>query len=185
MASVPRHEPARPEIDEPLDEDRLWDLFCLGDEGGIRLEMVEGMPIWEASPGVRHQAIILQAAAALMHEHKQTDGCGCHPHFDIYVRFPDGSYKRPDLAIYCEQIELVEKATWVVPDAVVEVISRGYAKKDVDIGAPFYLKHGVKDVVLVNPPANSARHLTQSESTEHKFPGKVKLSIGCLIDLSG
>lgn len=36
----------------------------------------------------------------------------CFTYQDMYVRFPDGSYKRPDLAIYCTEVPAtVEAAT--------------------------------------------------------------------------
>jgi Putative restriction endonuclease len=68
--------------------------------------------------------------------------CACVHYADIYVAFPDGSLKRPDIAIFCREPEA---------EAVIEVISQGYEFKDLELGPMFYLSQGVKDVVVLDP----------------------------------
>ena len=60
--------------------------------------------------------------------------------------------KRPDVAIFCCEPDDIDAAITMIPEAVVEVISRGYEKKDLLLGIDFYLARGVKDVVVLGPP---------------------------------
>ncbi len=76
-------------------------------------------------------------------------GRGCFQIPDVYIKFPDGSLKRPDIAIFCEEPPDTDEAYQQIPEAVLEVLSKDYEKKDTEIGAPFYLAQGVKDVVTL------------------------------------
>jgi len=107
---------------------------------------------------------------------------GCFAVSDAYIKFPDGSYKRPDIAIFCKEPPDTEEALSIVPDAVVEVISRGFENKDLVIGAPFYLSQGVKDVVVVNPVDGTVHHFTTQREMIYDSPQSITLTIGCSID---
>lgn len=75
---------------------------------------------------------------SLLSHAKQT-GCQCSPIADLTILFPDGSIKRPDIAVYCILPDEQDKMTTVMPEAVVEIISPGYEKKDWEVSLPFYL----------------------------------------------
>lgn len=77
--------------------------------------------------------------------------CECYSLLDVYVQFADGSLKRPDISIFREKPVLAESALQVVPDVVVEVLSPGTGRKDLEVGPPFYLSQGVLDVVTSDP----------------------------------
>jgi hypothetical protein len=48
----------------------------------------------------------------------------------------------------------------LVPEAVIEVVNRGFDAKDLEIGPPpFYLTQGVKDVVVFDPATLLVLHL--------------------------
>ena len=67
----------------------------------------------------------------------------------------------------------------MVPEAVIEVISRGYEAKDLDIGPGFYLSQGVKDVVVFNPHTLVVLHIRKDEVTRHVSPVALNLLCGC------
>jgi Uma2 family endonuclease len=79
--------------------------------------------------------------------------CNCIDAAAVYVQFPDGSMKRPDVSIFCQEPseEEQEKAIKQVPEAVIEVIIKKYEAKDLEISPPIYLANGVKDVIVFNP----------------------------------
>ena len=81
----------------------------------------------------------------------------------FYVQFPDGSLKRPDISIFCRQPEEIEEAVKSVPKAVIEVISKNYEMKDLELAPPVYLANGVKDVVVFNPYTNEVLHFRDGE----------------------
>jgi Uma2 family endonuclease len=99
----------------------------------------------------------------------------------VYVRFPDGSYKRPDIAVFCREPEELDEAITLLPEAVVEVVSRGYEAKDLEIGPRFYLSQGVKDVVVFDPYTLLVLHLRRDGAFRHVSPVELELKAGCLL----
>ncbi len=136
----------------------LIELINRADEIGVRLEIIRGLPVWEASPVYRHQREIDRIRASI----KPLEGldCGCFHISDVVVAFPDGSLKRPDIAVYCTEPSESEQdqALTAMPEAVVEIISPGYETKDWEIAPSFYLAHGVKDVLILDPRSKIVLH---------------------------
>lgn len=157
----------------------LFQEFIRADQLGIRLEMVGGLPIWEAQPVLRHQRAVDRIRDSIKPTVSTGGGCGCIHVADIYIQFPDGSLKRPDVSIFCEEPEEQDEAVTMVPEAVIEVISRGYEAKDLDIGPGFYLSQGVKDVIIFNPHTLVVLHIRKEEVARHVSPVALNLSCGC------
>lgn len=131
------------------------------EELGVRLEIVRGLPIWEASPVLRHQQAIDRIRASF--KKSETTNCkGIHVS-NIYIQFPEGSLKRPDISIFCKRPKARDKAVKEIPEAVIEIISKGYEAKDLEIGVPFYLSQDVKDVVVFNPYTMEVLHFKRKE----------------------
>ena len=59
------------------------------------------------------------------------------------MQFSDGSLKRPDISIFCREPDEQDDAVTLVPEAVIEVVSKGYEAKDLQIAPDFYLSRGV------------------------------------------
>lgn len=78
----------------------LFQEFMRADQLGIRLEMVGGLPIWEAQPVLRHQRAVDRIRDSIKPTASTGNGCGCIHVADIYIQFPDGSLKRPDISIF-------------------------------------------------------------------------------------
>ena len=149
------------------------------EELGIRLEIVGGLPIWEASPVIRHQMAIDRIRESITNIGNEI--CECFHIADIYVEFPDGSLKRPDISVFCQTPEETDEAVKEIPEAVIEIISKGYEKKDLEIGVPFYLANGVKDVVVFNPYTNEVLHFRRDrEKHEAVSPVEIELECGCV-----
>ncbi len=157
--------------------------FLRADELGIRLELVAGLPIWEPTPVYKHQkavdrirASFTQAADA---SGSERETCECIHVADVYVHFPDGSLKRPDISVFCREPEDEEEAIRQVPEAVVEVVSRGFEAKDLEIGPSFYLAQGVEDVVVFNPYTLLVLHLRRDGVARMTSPVEIELGCGC------
>ncbi|HYP51214.1 MAG TPA: Uma2 family endonuclease, partial [Pyrinomonadaceae bacterium] len=136
---------------------------------GIKLEVAAGLPIWEASPVLLHQEKVDEIRATI----KKPDSgktCDCFHYSDIYIQFPDGSLKRPDVSLFCEKPKEREEAVKSVPAAIVEVISKSYEAKDLEISPPVYLANDVKDVVVLNPYTNEVLHFREGETLEKTSP---------------
>jgi len=157
----------------------LFKQLMQADELGIRLEMVAGLPIWEASPVRRHQRAVDRIRATLQPGTQGKGGCGCIHLADVYIVFPDGSFKRPDISVFCREPEEDDEAITLLPEAVIEIISRGYEAKDLEIGPRFYLSQGVKDVIVFDPHTLVVLHLTPTSAARHVSPVDVTLACGC------
>jgi hypothetical protein len=107
-------------------------------------------------------------------------GCDCLHVAEVVTRFPDGSIKRPDIAIYRRMPETLQENTIVsVPEAVVEVISEGYEVKDLEIGPEFCLSQGVKDVLIFDPATGAVTHVRRDHLIRHRSPVTIVLECGC------
>jgi Uma2 family endonuclease len=149
------------------------------DDLGIRLEIVGGIPVWEALPVYRHQTKIFRIQVSIRPVGEEDDGCGCFHASDVSIRFPDGSQKRPDIAIFCREPEEQDAEITLVPEAVIEIISKGYEAKDTVIGVPFYLSQGIRDIVLYDPETNITTHITPNGRTEYTSPVELTFACGC------
>jgi Uma2 family endonuclease len=157
--------------------------FLRADELGIRLEIIGGLPIWEPYPVYKHQKAIDRIRATIKRDLSspdlQQDACSCIHISDVYISFPDGSLKRPDISIFCQEPPEDEEALTLVPEAVIEVVSKGYEAKDLEIGPRFYLSQGVKDVVVFDPYTLLVLHVRQDGVTRQVSPVEITLGCGC------
>ncbi|TCT21497.1 Uma2 family endonuclease [Thiobaca trueperi] len=151
------------------------------EELGVRLEIVGGLPIWEAQPLYRHQKAVDRIRSSIAPEAER--GCACVHVADVYVSFPDGSLKRPDIAIFCREPDEQDEAIRLIPEAVIEIISKGYESKDLQIGPPFYLDQGVKDVIVFNPYTLAVLHVRRDAVSELRSPVSIRLTCGCTVEV--
>jgi Uma2 family endonuclease len=166
-------------MSSPVVDETLFQRLLQADELGIRLEIVGGLPIWEASPVRRHQRAIDRIRASLRPAAQAENGCGCVHLADVYIVFPDGSLKRPDISVFCREPEEDDEAITLLPEAVIEVISRGYEAKDLEIGPRFYLSQGIKDVIVFDPHTLLVLHLTPTATERLVSPVDLMLACGC------
>lgn len=158
----------------------LRETMLRADELGVRLEIVNGLPIWEAQPLYRHQKQVERIAGGIG-SGTSTD-CQCVHALDVYVEFP-GGLKRPDISIFCREPteEEQDSALTLIPEAVIEVVSKGYEAKDLEIGPPFYLSQGVKEVVVFDPTTLLVLHVKKSGATRRISPVEIHLECGCTV----
>lgn len=148
-------------------------------ELGVRLEIVGGLPIWEAHPVYKHQKAIDRIRSTIQPIALNNEVCTCVHASDVYISFPDGSLKRPDISIFCREPEEEEEAITLVPEAVIEIISKGYEAKDLDLGPHFYLSQGVKDVVVFDPYTLLVLHVRRDRVERRVSPVEIELECGC------
>lgn len=147
---------------------------------GIRLEIVNGLPVWEASPVLKHQIAVDRIRESIKNSGAADKSCDCFHAADIYIQFPDGSLKRPDISVFCKTPAETDEALKEIPDAVIEIIGKGYEKKDLEIGVPFYLANGIKDVVVFNPYTLEVLHFRDDgEKREMILPAAIEFECGC------
>lgn len=160
----------------------LSPILLQASELGIRLEIVNGLHIWEAQPVYRHQKHIERIVNGITKADTAESACECIHAVDVYVQFPTG-LKRPDISIFCREPseEEQDSALTMIPEAVIEVISKGYEAKDLEIGPPFYLSQGVKDVVVFDPLTLMVLHVRKDRTTRQVSPVVIDLECGCQV----
>ena len=151
-------------------------------ELGVRLEVMNGLPIWEAQPLYRHQKAVERIAQSI----KPVDSagpCACVHAMDVYVQFPAG-LKRPDVSVFCREPTDAEQdqALTLIPEAVVEVVSKGFEAKDLELAPAFYLSQGVKDVVVFDPSTLLVLHVRKDGARRLTSPVKLALECGCELE---
>lgn len=165
-------------------EETQLDLDRLLREGRVKLEITGGTRTWRLLPSLRHQKAIDRIRASIEPIAEGTTGCTCHHLADVLLRFPDGSYKRPDIAIFCKEPPDLDEAWEQVPEAVLEIISPDYEEKDLSINPPWYLSQGVQDVLVVDPRSRRARHFRHGFAPRDLvLPAVVDLHCGCRVTL--
>lgn len=156
----------------------LQDLLR-ADQLGIRLEVMNGLSIWEAMPLYGHQKHVERIAGSVRRAADVVD-CQCVHAIDVYVQFRDG-LKRPDVSIFCREPTEAEaaQALTLIPEAVVEVVSKGYEAKDLQFAPNFYLSQGVKDVLVFDPATLLVLHATPDRTERLVSPVTRRLACGC------
>jgi len=151
------------------------------DRAGVRLEIIGGLPVWEFHPVWRHQETIDHIRASITGAtfSHVTDGSHCIHISDVYVAFPDGSLKRPDIAIFCGELEEDDKAITLIPEAVIEIVSKGYELKDLQLAPYFYLAQGVKDVIVFDPYTLLVLHFRHEKIMRYTSPVEITMECGC------
>jgi len=165
----------RPVLSEPFITD---ELLRRADQAGMRIEYVNGLAIWEASPVILHQKVtdrIRSGMKAPLHK----AGCECIHYPDIYILFPDGSIKRPDISIFCEDPPQQETMCETLPEVVIEIISKGYEKKDWEVSLPFYQLWNIPDIVIFDPSNGKVSHYHGGQTDEYASPVELTFACGC------
>ena len=137
----------------------------------------------EAFPSFMHQRTIGRIRASLpMPIDQPQPPTRAYLHVsDACFLFPDGSFKRPDVAILCREppIEDQRTAIRVIPAAVIEIVNPGYEDKDLEIGPRFYLSQVVKDAVVFDPETTQVLHYRRGGIRRDITPMKIQPECGC------
>lgn len=155
-------------------------------ERQVRLMLLgpQQRPIWEASPSPLHQIFVRDIEASIRASAESRGDCACEHIADAYIRLPDSSLVRPDIAIFCAPIPRQREAYAAVPAAVIEIVSPSYEAKDYEELPPVYLANGVRDVVVVDPERSVLTHYRLGHTRSiQRLPQQLLLECGCLVQL--
>ena len=144
-------------------------LMAAADEIGIKLEMMNGLTVWSSSGTVLHQSAIDRIMKSMYYAGQHNTGHGCFFYYDIMVQFPDGSLTRPDISVFSKEPVEQTFAVTMLPDAVIEIISKDYEAKGREIGVPFYISQNIRDIVLLDPYTGEVLHYVDGVKTRIKI----------------
>ena len=115
-------------------------------------ELIDGYPFAMApSPYGKHQKLMIRLGQYFNEVLEECD-CEVYPELDWII--DESNVVRPDLAVYCEDIETYPTTT---PKIVIEIVSASTAKKDETIKYELYEKEAVEYYVLVYPDLEKVR----------------------------
>jgi hypothetical protein len=72
---------------------------------------------------------------------------------------------------------------WLQKFPAMFLFSRGYEKKDLELGPQFYLGQGVKDVIVFNPYTNVVHHFDADGDREYQSPITLRSKCGCQVEV--
>lgn len=121
-----------------------------------RVELIRGK-IFKMSPApnVDHQRIISNLSHPIItFFHRKTCSVFYAP-FDVRLPIPkadkDSTVVQPDLCIICDENKLDKRGCNDAPDLVVEILSPGNSKHEMDTKFQLYQESGVKEYWMVEP----------------------------------
>lgn len=97
------------------------------------------------------------------------EGCGCAHVASVYIQFPDGSLRRPDIALFCREPEEVDEAIPQIPQVRPRTSRSAQGSTS---------PRGYKDVVVFDPYTPLVLHLRKDRVERHISPVTLRLE-GC------
>ena len=132
-------------------------------------ELIDGFLYAMApSPFGIHQKIMANLIYLFKEELDECE-CDIYPELDYIVS--ENTVLRPDLAVYCEEIEKYPKTT---PKIVIEIVSSSTANKDEKIKFSIYEKEKVDYYVLVYPDFKKVKIYKNKDKFDKVYEGDGK-----------
>ena len=122
---------------------------------GKRIEVIDGNPVMQSAPGVRHQQV-LKRLLRKIDEFLDDKPCEVYP-APLELRLSplndesDTNVYEPDLMVICDKSKLTDRGVAGPPDMVVEILSPSTARYDKINKLNNYLKAGVREYWIVDP----------------------------------
>jgi Uma2 family endonuclease len=138
------------------------------------VELIHGKIYPIAGPNEFHQRLITKLSFQMYSYFENKDGCMVYP-APLDVQIPDQSQKnenkdvhtvvQPDICLVCDLNKLDKRGCLGAPDLVVEILSKGSAKKDMSTKFTLYQESGDKEYWIVEP---SEKNVILYHSDENK-----------------
>jgi Uma2 family endonuclease len=130
-----------------------------------RYEILDGELFVVPAPNIRHQRIAIRLQSRLF-EHVEHYHLGELLAAPCDVLLSDENVVQPDiLFVVKERLGMIGKANIPgAPDLVVEILSPGGRRKDLEIKRKIYARFGAREYWIVDPDADTVEVLALSES---------------------
>jgi Uma2 family endonuclease len=121
------------------------------------VELIKGKIFTKAAaPNRRHQEVSGNLSASLWNYLKNQPCKVYTAPFDVrFSRNPDysktDSVVQPDISVICDLDKLDDKGCWGAPDLIVEILSPGNSRVEVQYKFELYQEYGVREYWIVHP----------------------------------
>ena len=115
-------------------------------------ELIDGYPFaMSPSPMGKHQKLMMKLSTIF---HAELEECECEVYPELDWIIDEKNVVRPDLAVYCEDIETYPKTT---PKIVIEIISESSIQRDEEIKYKLYESEKVEYYLIAYPDFGKVR----------------------------
>ena len=142
------------------------------------VELIRGkIMLMSPAPNVKHQRISWQLSGMLFQYFKHKDCQAFAAPFDVRLIDHQKSLKadkeihtvvQPDLCIICDTDKLTEQGCLGAPDLIIEILSKGNSKKDMQLKYELYQESGVSEYWMIYP-YEQALHQFVLDKTTNKY----------------
>ena len=121
-----------------------------------RVELIMGKVVkMSPAPNLNHQ-LIVRVTNRYFDQFFLGKPCGLfYAPFDVRLPIPgakkDSTVVQPDLCVVCDLKKVDQRGCFGVPDLIVEILSPGNSRHDLDVKFKLYEKAGVKEYWIVQP----------------------------------
>ena len=140
------------------------------------VELIKGkIMMMSPAPNVKHQSIVTNLSGPLYQYFHKTNCKLFYAPFDVRLYDQQKSLKadqeihtviQPDLCVICDKEKLTEQGCLGSPDWIIEILSKGNSKKEMQIKYQLYQESGVKEYWLVYPYEQAVHQFVLDENTE-------------------
>ncbi len=142
------------------------------------VELIRGkIMMMSPAPNVKHQSISWQLSGILFQYFKAKDCRAFAAPFDVRLYNCQKSANadkdihtiiQPDLCVICDIDKLTEQGCLGAPDLIIEILSEGNSKKEVQTKYSLYQESGVTEYWVVYPYEQTVNQFVLDQST-HKY----------------
>jgi len=142
------------------------------------VELIRGK-IYKMSPAPSspHQSISIELAYQIKHFLRGKNCKAFHAPFDVILPLPAekrtsqkvNTVVQPDLCVICDLSKITHKGCTGAPDWIIEILSKGTAKKDITEKFDVYQNAGVKEYWLVHPGEETVLAYTLNEDGTYQL----------------
>lgn len=140
------------------------------------VELIKGkIMAMSPAPSAEHQGISWRLSGCLFNFFKNRPCQAYAAPFDVrlydrkksLVAYRDiNSVVQPDISVICDKAKIDTKGCLGSPDWIIEILSRGNSKKDMQIKYQLYQESGVKEYWLVYPYEKAVHQFVLDEDSE-------------------
>lgn len=127
------------------------------------------------APNVRHQRVSWQLNGALFQYFKNKKCAAFAAPFDVKLYNRQKSLLtntethnvvQPDLCVICDPEKLTEQGCDGAPDWIIEILSKGNSKREMQLKYALYQENGVREYWLIYPYEKAVHQFVLNECTE-------------------
>jgi Uma2 family endonuclease len=156
-----------PAVSEPIAEYALLDLERLYTYWDYlkwsfldRVELIKGKVVKMCPAPSRNHQLVVRVVNRYFDQYFLNKPCGLfYAPFDVRLPVPgakkDSTVVQPDLTVICDLSKVDERGCFGVPDILVEIVSPGNSRHDMNVKFKLYEASGVKEYWIIQPQERS------------------------------